>query len=373
MSALEIELCDADEVGPEWDALAERTAASPFVRRGWVQAWQDAFGRRRVVLLTARHAGALVGAIPLQLRYGVLSSPTNWHSPEFTLLAESDQVRGTLLEALVSRNGRWLQLSFVDHDLAREIEALASVTRGQQSLSRVVERGPYIDLSGSFEHFAAGLSSHMRSEMRRKRRRLGDLGEVTLQVHEKADVDALEEFFRIEATGWKGSQGTAIDRNPATRRFYQDVARWTADEGWFRLALLRVGDRTVAGDFSVQHNGVAYILKTGFDTDLRRFSPGKLLRMEMVKRAFADGLSRYELLGVEDAWKLEWTSLARDRLVVQVFAPTYSGRVDRLAFRYGRPAAKAVLDAAAPRSSTTGRRSWRGRSAVSPRRGASGR
>ena len=47
-----------EEIFDEWDALADRVAATPFMRPGWIAAWWRAFGSGKLEVLTARGAAA---------------------------------------------------------------------------------------------------------------------------------------------------------------------------------------------------------------------------------------------------------------------------------------------------------------------------
>lgn len=344
MNDLCVRLVDPDEYAAAWEAVADRTGASPFVRRGWVRPWQEAFGRTHLVLLAAFRGDLMVGAMPLHHHDGVLSSPTNWHTPEYAVIAEDPGVEAALIEALVVRNGRRVELGFVHDDLLQKVVEQAA-SRGQRVIARTLERGPYIDLHQSWDEYLDRRDRHMRAEIRRRRRRLEELGDVTLAVLEQPTFADLEDFFQVEASGWKAGNGTAISTEPPTRRFYEDVAAWAGSRGWLRLALLRLDKQPVAGDFCIEFGGAHYLLKTGFEVDLRRYGPGKLLRHEMVARAFREGLDRYEFLGVDDAWKMEWTDTVRPVSRVQTFGPSVTGRIDHLAYYYGRPAAKALVGA----------------------------
>lgn len=340
---LDIRLCEPSAVEQSWEALAERVGGSPFVRPGWALPWHASYGRGRLTLLAAFDGHDLVAGMPVELRGRVVASPTNWHTPEYEILAEDEQGRSALVEAALRMNRQRLHLAFVDDELVGQVRRQATRAR-QRVISRVLEEGPYIDLSGSFADYERALDKHMRAELGRRRRRLEELGRVDLVIHESADTDALTAFFTVEAAGWKGSNGTAIAAEPPTKDFYTRVACWAGDKKWLRLALLTVDGRAVAGDFALQYGLTHYLLKTGFDPEFRRYGVGKLLRLSMVERAFADGVRRYEFLGVADPWKLEWTSTLRRQLIVQAFARTAAGRLDRVAREYGRPAAKAMLE-----------------------------
>ena len=212
-------------------------------------------------------------------------------------------------------------------------------------MARPLERSPYVDTTGDWEAYVEERKSKFLRELRRRRRQLEAEGRFALEVHDGREqlIELLEEGFRVEAAGWKAARGTAILSQPATRRFYGDLACWAAKHGWLRLAFLRLDSRPMAFDFSIEHHGVHYLLKTGFDPAYGRFAPGMLIRHEMIARAFAEGLRRYEFLGADEPWKLKWTDAVRERSLLQAFAPTLRGEVERTAFAYGRPLARRTL------------------------------
>ncbi|HKP91255.1 MAG TPA: hypothetical protein VJT75_14925, partial [Thermoleophilaceae bacterium] len=77
-----------DELRAEWDELADRTGAAPFLRAGWIEAWHGAFGLGELRTLTTRDDGRLTGILPVSARRGALVSPTDWHTPIFGPVAE---------------------------------------------------------------------------------------------------------------------------------------------------------------------------------------------------------------------------------------------------------------------------------------------
>jgi hypothetical protein len=162
---------------------------------------------------------------------------------------------------------------------------------------------------------------------------------VTVEVaHGDDRLDALlEEGFRIEPSGWKAERGAAIVSRPETLRFYTEVAEWAAERGWLRLAFLRVGGRPIAFQFGLEQDRQYYFLKGGFDPAFERFAPAKILVHDMLERAFRLGLWRFNFLGGNEAWKLEWTPTCRGRVVLHAFSPTWLGSIDRLLIGYGRP------------------------------------
>ena len=335
------------EVEADWEALADRVGAPPWLRTGWMAAWWAAFGRGTPSIATVRRDGRLVGLLPLAARFGVLASMTNWHTPEFGPLVEPGE-EAALLDGVLAGRPRQVSLAFADPEkpaVAAWQEAVAR--RGYRALVRTLERSPYVAVEGDWERFEAQFRSGLIANLARRRRRLEEQAQVEVEVEDGTVrlEELLGEGFRVEAAGWKGTRGSAIVSDEATHRFYSDVASWASERGWLRLAFLRVGSRAIAFDFALEVAGVHYLLKTGYDPAYRRFGPGMLLRYEMLARAFATGLDRYEFLGADDPWKLEWTSTVQERVLIQSFSPSLPGRAEAFAYARVRPLLKRALAA----------------------------
>jgi len=332
----------------EWERLAQHTNASPFLWPGWITAWWRAFGAGQLRIITAYENGQLTGVLPLRQFRATLSSPTNSHAPWFGFLAADERAVEQLSRALFSERSRRInlfRLSPADVG-ASPVCTAASVARYRVS-KELRHRAPRVDTDGAWEAYESGLRRKFRSELRRRRRRLEEEGQLTLEVSDGTQKlsELLEEGFRVEGSGWKEARGTSINSQPATRRFYTEVAHWAAERGWLRLAFLRLNGRALAFDYCLEHNGTHYLLKTGYDPAYRRTAPGMIIRYLMLARAFSNQISVYDFLGEGSEWKREWTSVQQETLFLRMFAPTVLGSIDRVAFVHGRPAAKSLADA----------------------------
>ena len=331
-----------EAVRDEWDRLADRTGATPFLRPGWIEAWWRAFGAGRLEVLREEGEGRVRALLPVRHRHGAVSSPSNWHSPGFGLLREDRAAGVALLGELFARRPAQISLGFLGA-LGPGLEELtaAAETAGYRCLQRTLERSPFVTVDGDWEGYERSLDRNMRSDLRRCRRRLEELGRVVLDVEH--DTAHLDEALTVESLGWKRRAGTAIVSAPQTARFYTEVARWAAASGRLRLIFLRVDGRPVAFHLALEDDRTYFPLKGGFDPAFRAQSPGRLLIHATLERAFAVGLRRYEFLGGSDAYKLRWATEAYDRVLFQAFAPGPVGRTRWVTFAYGRPLVKRAV------------------------------
>lgn len=335
-----------ESLAREWDELVDRAGETPFVRPGWAAAWWHAFGSGRPQVLSIRRQGELVAILPLRERRGQVATLTNWHTPDFSFLTVDDDAASELAGALFDSGPRCVTLAFLNPAKAGVSASRDSAEDGRyRILFDTLERPPYVAIEGTWEAYVSGLKSKLLQDLRRRRRLLEKEGKVWLHVADGSEglEGLLEEGFRIEASGWKGEQRTAIASRPETRSFYGEIARWAADRGWLRLAFLRLDERPVAFQFAIEDQGIYYFLKGGYDVGYQRFAPGRLLVRDMIEWSFSKRLDRFDFGGAAEPFKLEWTNDFRELVRLRAFAPSFLGTGRWAAFAYGRPLAIRML------------------------------
>jgi CelD/BcsL family acetyltransferase involved in cellulose biosynthesis len=330
----------AETLAQEWDELADRTQAAPWLRPGWIAAWWRAFGKGRLETIAVREGDRLVAVGTVCAGRGSVRSPTNWHTPSYGLLGENDVAVSELAFALTRSGPRSIHLSFLcspGPDLTASRTAAEKL--GYRTIERVLLRSPYVPIESSWEDYAAGLRRHLLKEIHRCRRRLEERGQLTFELTDAGhDLDSLlEEGIEIEGSGWKARHGEPIAASSPVRQFYFDVAHWAASRDSLRFAFLRLDGRPIAFDFNIEDAGVCYVLKGGYDPAYKTLGPGMILTHDTLRYAFSKRLSSYEFLGADDPFKMAWTQASRDRVRLQAFAPSLTGRLEHAAFAYGRP------------------------------------
>jgi CelD/BcsL family acetyltransferase involved in cellulose biosynthesis len=246
-----------------------------------------------------------------------------------------------LARALAAQRAPLVSLAFTTESTAGLVAARSELGRaGYRFLDQQLPPVPIVPIDGDWEGFLAGLDPKMLSNLRRRERRLGELGAVSVEVHDGTEglPALLDEVLRLETSGWKLEGGSAIASRPTTIGFYTEMSRWAAARGILRISLLRCGDRAIACQLGIEDNGVYYFLKGGFDPEFAKYGPSRALVRATLASAFSKGLRCVDFVGGADPWKLEWTSATHDRAIVHAFAPGARGELERLVLTYGRPA-----------------------------------
>ena len=341
-----IEVHDSvDAIAEEWEDLADRARAAPYLRPGWMGAWWRCFGRGRLVVIALRGADGLEAVMPLEARGRDLWSLSNEETPRFGPVIAERGLEHKLGQALFARAGRSVRLGWLSAEDAASL-AVAAVHGNYRTSTALAAATPFVALSGDWESFLAEMKPDRRRQLRRRRRRLEEMGEVTLDVRDGTEqLDrSLTEFIEIEGSGWKGEAGTAIRSQQALTSFYEEVIRWAAERGELRLAFLRVDGRAIAAHLYLQSFEVLYRFKSGYDEDWSKQAPGMLLTGAMLERSFDERLKLYDFLGGGESHKLDWQADARPLVRLHAFErSSVAGRAWHGYETVGRPLAKRAV------------------------------
>ena len=338
-----------EHLAARWVRLCEETRSLPFHRPEWVAAYLKAFEpESQFVLMTASAGERLVAVLPL-IRKRVwfagipvwkLTGAANIHSTQFDIVRTSCEAGEAAIQAfwnLLKRIPGWNML---------ELPLLSSNGAGLKLIKQASKDGchtmcvhfsecPVLSMEKDEKGQLTWLHStsrHFRHELRRCARILAqEMGEEPKLVRRtNPDREALEQFYELEASGWKGREGSAIRCSPQTRNFYNQISQVAAAGGYFCLHSLEVNHRMLAGAFSVQSEECLYPLKIAYDESLRRGGPGQIMFHRILDECAQRGISSLFFGGRNDGYKMKWTNKTLPNYNGYVFSPDLRSK---LAFR----------------------------------------
>jgi len=126
------------------------------------------------------------------------------------------------------------------------------------------------------------LASKRRRELRRLRTRFEAEQGAPLRCEEATVGDgAVETFLALEASGWKGRAGTAMQSAAHADFFRETCAAFAACER-LQLVALRAAGRTIAMQCNLLAGDGVFCFKLAVDEDYARYSPGVQLQVDNV-------------------------------------------------------------------------------------------
>lgn len=124
-------------------------------------------------------------------------------------------------------------------------------------------------------------SRRRRHEARRLRRRLEEASDGELEAVDLSnDPDSAAIFLALEASGWKGREGTALASDPADAQFFCELCDAAIAQDRLEMLAFRAGDHVIAMLCNLRADEGAYSFKTAYDEAYSQFSPGLLLEVE---------------------------------------------------------------------------------------------
>ena len=301
------ELSDLLPIAREWRELAGRAlepnvfyepafalAAAPVFAQdaGAVLVWSNDDRRRLVGFFPARierrrygvHLPILVGlthpygplGVPLVEREGAEPIIAAW----LAHLAADESLPGLVLLPYLPEDGPFA--AALASILRRAQMPAADFNRHQRALlAPGGERTLYVEYS---------IGQHRHKELRRHWRRLGETGAVlfTAATEPPAIAAAMEDFFALEAAGWKGRAGTAAGEDAELRRFIRSAVSELAAEGKVSIDRILVDGRAIAASIILRSGRFAWFWKTAFDETFARFSPGVMLSVVLTDDLLED-------------------------------------------------------------------------------------
>jgi CelD/BcsL family acetyltransferase involved in cellulose biosynthesis len=311
--ALRLGLYDSfsPEVVQPWERILERDdEAAVFSHPAWLRAWWESLGSGNLLLGLVWDDDEPIAVFPTCTcvdEEGLLS-----------FLGSEDVTDEQVPAAVTGREAEALRF-FIDwafSDGGFERMRFHSVLDGKRWLGVVsevaeaaglgfadeqVDVAPAIELPASFEEYVQGLSGHDRHELRRKRRRFGELGSWRVRrAHEvgwEADLQAFFEFHR-QAPGEKAGFFTA-----ARERFFRRLAADLFLFGLARLDVLELEGEAVACTFSYDFRDTLALYNSSFRPDLARHAPGMVLVGSLIEQAIAEGKRTFDFLRGDEPYK----------------------------------------------------------------------
>jgi CelD/BcsL family acetyltransferase involved in cellulose biosynthesis len=301
-------ILDQDELlalGAEWEELIEHAAEeTAYLSRQYVEALLAHIERRRVSALSIWLEGKLIALLPFTQNRSHWLGLTRLNQAWTTLYSMlsipliDKRYSEPALNALVSAMGDRSTGSNIW--LLREVTLTGPVSKALQQKLVQTER-PFAVLDSfdrailtrgsSFDtHMKESVSKKRRKDLVRNRKRLGEVGHLSIVNYNNGpELDhAVDEFLRIEAAGWKGDAGTALDCTSETRAFAKQAFGVHKGASITRADVLELDGKAIAVNLSLQSGRTAFTVKCAFDENYRTYSAGLLLEEDMI-REFLEG------------------------------------------------------------------------------------
>jgi CelD/BcsL family acetyltransferase involved in cellulose biosynthesis len=338
-----------DELADDWQALCSESVDDQiFYRPEFIRAHILAKApAAKVVIITVRQEGRLLFLLPLVEETGTFSKipvrrlrePADLNCGRF----DGVLIAGVAGEAAVLAAWRHLR-EMAGWDLLQLRFSLAGSTAGRLASAAEAEGfltihesdrpNPFVPVPTD-PAFLENMPRNpkLRSQLRQIRKKIAEQGALELRCVETADPAVLDRIFALEASGWKGRAGTAVNDQPEVRKFLYQLARSAASFGHLGLYMLEFNGELIAAHFSLHYRDRCHSPIVAFNEKFRRLAPGHLIVSEILRDCVGRGVKGFDITGQDQAWKMKWT----DQALAITHHYVFKGPIGRLAYgaRFG--------------------------------------
>lgn len=162
--------------------------------------------------------------------------------------------------------------------------------RGSQSVvCETYSRALFRPMESADAYVRAALNRGHRKDLRRRTRRLSETGQLEYDALEPGgDIDAwVEEYLRLEASGWKG-QGGAFACSDADKDYFATIARAAFEKRKLMMLAVRLDGKAIAMKCNFIAAPGSFAYRIAFDENYAFYSPGVLLELETIRRLHSE-------------------------------------------------------------------------------------
>lgn len=309
-----------NQLRDQWDHLLQRSVRNEiFLTHDWQTCWWETFGdqRRLLVIVVRDETGTIRGIAPFYLEGDTgqcvarLIGGTDV-SDYLDIIVEAGherQVLGSVLSYLDSSDRDW---DILDLHCVRENSASLKVIPefasrfGWKTEMALEEYCPVIALPNDWEEYLAGLDKKDRHELRRKMRRLENMGDSPrfYEIIGGEDLDqAVSRFLSLHRASAQ-SKMHFMTRQMET--FFRRITALLLDRGWLKLWFLDIGGSPVAGVLAFDYNGNIQLYNSGYNPDYSQLSVGVVLLAYAIRESIAHGKREFDFLRGSESYKYDF-------------------------------------------------------------------
>ncbi len=337
------DLNEFEKLRTVWDNLADKQGPFlPFLCFDWFRIWLKTFLRNNKLFILLVYKGPeLITIAPCLIKdekfKGInvrkIDLIGNVYSPfRYFLLRElNDQERIKSLSSIL----QFLSKSYRGWDVL-DFNSIPEENNCFDVLKIAIEQGGgkykdlpcygdwYLDeIQFSGDEYFNKLPEKIRKDVLYCKRRLQKMGEYEFKlITNGAEIDHyMDLYYEVYSRSWQEREGVGPN-------FHRDLAKIASGRNWLRLGFLFFNNIPIASQFWISCDNYAYILKTVYDQDYKKYSPGKILTSEIAKFVIdTDNVRTIDYVQGDEAYKQDWTPKRRERRGILIYNNNARGQL----------------------------------------------
>jgi CelD/BcsL family acetyltransferase involved in cellulose biosynthesis len=323
------DLSEFENLRGVWDQLTEKQGGfTPFLCFDWFKIWLEHFLKdNKLSILLIYNGPKLITIAPFLIKeekfrgikvkkielIGNVYSPYKYFL--FSELNDEERIRclSFIFQFLFRDYKNWdlIDLSGIPEEKSCfDVLKKAMEQKGLKNADFVSYGDWYLDeIEYSGDEYFNRLPEKIRKDVLYCKRRLQKMGKYEFKLIRNGDeIDHyMDLYYEVYSKSWQEKEGIGPS-------FHRDLAKMAVKNGWLRLGFLFFNNFPIASQFWLICNDTAYILKTVYDQEFKKHSPGKILTSEMMKYAIdIDRVKTIDYVQGDETYKQDWTPKRRER------------------------------------------------------------
>ncbi|KKL89659.1 hypothetical protein LCGC14_1912480 [marine sediment metagenome] len=168
---------------------------------------------------------------------------------------------------------------------------------------------PRLIFLSSYDATEKSFKASHRGDIRRQKRRLGKLGELSLvKITDPSEAKRyLDEFVQVYDMRWRTTGHRSIFQDNRVIKFYENLID-NLINSYLNFSLLKVGEEVVSYHFGFQFGEWLYWYKPTYKLKYQNMSPSKIHLSMLVEEGISNGLRGLDLLSGDEEYKSQWAN-----------------------------------------------------------------
>jgi CelD/BcsL family acetyltransferase involved in cellulose biosynthesis len=316
---------ELQEFAPQWDALAHRSARTPFQTPQWNLAWWELVGKHdaslRLHVLVLTQAGTVCALAPLVIKNTgaarVLAFLSDPYADYLDIIVDASAVEPHVVYKEVCEHIRqgfsklWdsVELREVPEDsglcayVRRSADAGRGLTLSESSECPKLQ----LDDDAAFDR-AVNIKEYIV-----KQRRLSRLSPLVCRHFTETDeISARMPLYReMHLRQWLPRPNCGITFNDAVIvRFYDETVRLLAPHGLMMLTELMLGGQPVAYYYGFIYKRVYWAYRPAFETAMAKYSPGGVMHRFLFLHLREQNFVAFDFMRGSFAYKFRYANVS---------------------------------------------------------------
>jgi CelD/BcsL family acetyltransferase involved in cellulose biosynthesis len=296
-----------DSISADWKRIQENNPAGHiFSSLEWTEAWWRQFGNRDSLYLgSVRDGDTPIGIAPLLVADNSARFIGNVDTCDYLdfIIEPGNEALffTTLLDHLIQHQVRSLDLAPLRPD-STVISYLAPLALERQYGVSYQKEDITLDmeLPSSWEDYLQSLTGKQRHELKRKLRRLDEMGEIQYRTVTEYSEDAMQTFLTFFR---ESRDDKAAFLTVEMESFFKTIADIMARNGILQLNFLELNNAPIAATMCFDYKNTVYLYNSGYDPEYGWLSAGILSKALCIKDSIEKGKKKFDFLKGDEVYK----------------------------------------------------------------------